>query len=41
MTCENCQHEYDCDWTPAGENDFCLSWMPDADAESEMLAYTE
>ena len=25
--CWNCLHEYQCDWTPAGERSCCKDWV--------------
>ena len=29
--CENCINEYLCDWTPAGQNDYCNDWVKEPD----------
>lgn len=29
--CENCINEYLCDWTPAGQNDYCNEWVKEPD----------
>lgn len=32
-TCWNCLHEYQCDWSPAGEHDYCKEWVKEYKGE--------
>lgn len=32
-TCWNCLHEYHCDWSPAGEHDYCKEWVKEYKGE--------
>lgn len=34
-TCWNCLHEYQCDWSPAGEQDYCKNWTDEMSEREE------
>ena len=31
-TCDNCLFEYFCDWSPAGDNNYCEYWKSETDS---------